>query len=142
MICTSRLKKGATGAITDADAKALGLDTAVGWARVNNDEDTSGKHVALKTNTDGKLEVNGLENGIYKLVETKTHDGYNLLKEPVDVTLSIAYKTTWKKTDTYNNGVWVKTEVKEAQEDFTTGRTPTTGETMNEGTQSGEMVSA
>ena len=28
--------------------------------------------------------------------------------------------------------------MKEAQEDFTTGRTPTTGETMNEGTQSGE----
>ena len=133
-----QVKKGATGAITDADAKALGLDTAVGWALVNNDADTSGKHVALKTNTNGKLEVNGLENGIYKLVETKTHDGYNLLKEPVDVSLSIAYKTTWKKTDTYKNGVWVKTEVKEAQEDFTTGRTPTTGETMNEGTQSGE----
>lgn len=133
-----QVKKGATGAITDADAKALGLDTAVGWALVNNDADTSGKHVALKTNTNGKLEVNGLENGIYKLVETKTHDGYNLLKEPVDVSLSIAYKTTWKKTDTYKNGVWVKTEVKEAKEDFTTGRTPTTGETMNEGTQSGE----
>ena len=133
-----QVKKGATGAITDADAKALGLDTAVGWALVNNDADTSGKHVALKTNTNGKLEVNGLENGIYKLVETKTHDGYNLLKEPVDVSLSIAYKTTWEKTDTYKNGVWVKTEVKEAQEDFTTGRTPTTGETMNEGTQSGE----
>ena len=132
-----QVKKDATGAITDADAKALGLDTAVGWARVNNDVDTSGKHVALKTNTDGKLEVNGLENGIYKLVETKTHDGYNLLKEPVDVSLSIAYKTTWTMTDTYSNGVCVKTEVKKAQENFTTGRVLATGEAMNGGTQSG-----
>ena len=132
-----QVKKGATGAITDADAKALGLDTAVGWARVNNDVDTSGKHVALKTNTDGKLEVNGLENGIYKLVETKTHDGYNLLKEPVDVSLSIAYKTIWKKTDTYNNGVWVKSDVTQKNETFDADHTAAPGEAMNGGTQSG-----
>lgn len=132
-----QVEKDATGAITDADAKALGLDTAVGWVRVNNDEDTSGKHVALKTDTNGKLEVNGLENGIYKLVETKTHDGYNLLKEPVDVTLSIAYKTTWKKTDTYNNGVWVKSDVTQKNETFDANHIVELGEAMNDGTQSG-----
>ena len=133
-----QVEKGATGAITDAGAKALGLDTAVGWARVNNDVDTSGKqHVALKTNTNGKLEVNGLENGIYKLVETKTHDGYNLLKEPVDVTLSIAYKTIWTKTDTYNNGVWVKSDVTQKNETFDADHTAAPGEAMNGGTQSG-----
>lgn len=133
-----QVKKDATGAIADAKAKALGLDTAVGWVRVNNDMDTSGEHVALKTKTDGKLEVNGLENGIYKLVETKTHDGYNLLKEPVDVSLSIAYKTIWKKTDTYNNGVWVKSDVTQKNETFDATHTAATGETMNGGTQSGE----
>lgn len=132
-----QVEKDATGAITDADAKALGLDTAVGWVRVNNDEDTSGKHVALKTDTNGKLEVNGLENGIYKLVETKTHDGYNLLKEPADVTLSIAYKTTWKKTDTYNNGVWVKSDVTKKNETFDANHIVELGEAMNDGTQSG-----
>jgi len=132
-----QVEKGATGAITDADAKALGLDTAVGWARVNNDVDTSGEHVALKTKTDGKLEVNGLENGIYKLVETKTHDGYNLLKEPVDVSLSIAYKTIWTKTDTYNNGVWVKSDVTQKNETFDADHTAAPGEAMNGGTQSG-----
>lgn len=132
-----QVKKDATGAIADAKAKALGLDTAVGWVRVNNDVDTSGEHVALKTKTDGKLEVNGLENGIYKLVETKTHDGYNLLKEPVDVSLSIAYKTIWKKADTYNNGVWVKSDVTQKNETFDATHTAATGETMNGGTQSG-----
>ncbi len=133
-----QVEKNATGAIADDKAKALGLGTTVGWVRVNNDMDTSGKHVALKTNADGKLEVNGLENGIYKLVETKTHDGYNLLKEPVDVTLSIAYKTTWKKTDTYKNGVWVKSDVMQKNETFDADHTAAPGETMNGGTQSGE----
>ena len=132
-----QVKKGATGAITDADAKALGLDTVFGWVRVNNEVNASNEHVALKTDTNGKLEVNGLENGIYKLVETKTHDGYNLLKEPVDVTLSIAYKTIWTKTDTYNNGVWVKSDVTQKNETFDADHTAAPGEAMNGGTQSG-----
>lgn len=100
-------------------------------------KNTVTSYVALKTDTNGKLEVNGLENGIYKLVETKTHDGYNLLKEPVDVTLSIAYKTIWTKTDTYNNGVWVKSDVTQKNETFDADHTAAPGEAMNGGTQSG-----
>ena len=125
---------GTANAITGNQAKALGLGSSNSWLKVNMQP--------LKTVTvgseDGILEVNGLANGTYKIVETKTLKDYNLLKEPVDVTLSIAYKTTWKKTDTYNDGVCVKTEVTKAQENFATGRTLTTGETMNGGTQSGE----
>lgn len=120
---------GTTNAITGDQAKALGLGSSKSWLKVNTQP--------LKTKTvggaSGILEVNGLANGTYKIVETKTLKDYNLLKEPVDVTLSIAYKTTWTKTDTYSNGVCVKTEVKKAQEDFTTGR-----ESTNGGTQSGE----
>ena len=125
---------GTTNAITGNQAEVLGLGSSKSWLKVNTQP--------LKTVTvgseDGILEVNGLANGTYKIVETKTLKDYNLLKEPVDVTLSIAYKTTWTKTDNYNKGVCVKTEVTKAQENFATGRTPTTGETMNEGTQSGE----
>ena len=124
---------GTTNAITDNKAKALGLDSSKSWLKVNTQPLTT-KTVGSEN---GILEVNGLANGTYKIVETKTLKDYNLLKEPVDVTLNIAYKTTWTKTDTYNNGVWVKSDVTKAQEDFTTGRTPTTGETMNGGTQSG-----
>lgn len=124
---------GTANAITGNQAMALGLDSSKSWLKVNAQP--------LKTvkvgSEDGILEVNGLANGTYKIVETKTLKDYNLLKEPVDVTLNIAYKTTWTKTDKYSNGVCVKTEVTKAQEDFTTGRTPTTGETMNGGTQSG-----
>lgn len=119
---------GTTNAITGNQAEVLGLGSSKSWLKVNTQP--------LKTVTvgseDGILEVNGLANGTYKIVETKTLKDYNLLKEPVDVSLSIAYKTTWTKTDTYSNGVCVKTEVKKAQENFTTGR-----ESTNGGTQSG-----
>lgn len=56
---------------------------------------------------DGKLELNttadnalGLSNGTYYLVETKTADGYNLLKEPVKVEIEIYYETTFQTTTT------------------------------------------
>lgn len=120
---------GTTNAITGDQAKALGLGSSKSWLKVNTQPLTT-KTVGSEN---GILEVNGLANGTYKIVETKTLKDYNLLKEPVDVTLSIAYKTTWTKTDTYSKGVCVKTEVKKAQEDFTTGR-----ESTNGGTQSGE----
>lgn len=120
---------GTANAITGNQATALGLDSSKSWLKVNTQPLTT-KTVGSEN---GILEVNGLANGTYKIVETKTLKDYNLLKEPVDVSLSIAYKTTWTKTDTYSNGVCVKTEVKKAQEDFTTGR-----ESTNGGTQSGE----
>ncbi|MDY4232737.1 MAG: SpaH/EbpB family LPXTG-anchored major pilin [Gemmiger qucibialis] len=129
-----QVKYGTAGAITDAKAKELGLDTAYGWVRVNNDVDAAGKHVALKTDSKGVLEVEGLENGTYKLVETKAKDGYNLLKAPVDVTLDIAYKTTWTETNQYKDGVWVKRDVTKKSEEFKTNEA-VDGEEMNGGTK-------
>lgn len=127
-----QVEHGTAGAITDAEAKALGLDETKGWVRVNNDVDAAGKHVALKTDANGVLEVKGLENGTYKLVETKAKDGYNLLKAPVDVSLNIAYKTTWTETNHYENGVWVKREVTKKNEKFDSK------EETNGGTQNGK----
>lgn len=127
-----QVEHGTAGAITDAEAKALGLDETKGWVRVNNDVDAAGKHVALKTDANGVLEVKGLENGTYKLVETKAKDGYNLLKAPVDVSLNIAYKTTWTETNHYENGVWVKREVTKKNEKFDSK------EGTNGGTQNGK----
>lgn len=112
------------GAITDDEAQALGLDKTKGWVKVNKE--------ALKTDSKGVLEVKGLENGIYKLVETKAKDGYNLLKAPVDVTLDIAYKTTWTETNHYENGVWVKRDVTAKHEKFDSE------EGTNGGTQNGK----
>lgn len=42
----------------------------------------------LKTNTEGKLYVNGLESGTYYLVETKTNLGYTLLKDAIKIVIT------------------------------------------------------
>ena len=122
-----QVEHGAKDTITDAKAKELGLDETKGWVRVNKE--------ALRTGKDGVLEVKGLENGTYKLVETKAKDGYNLLKAPVDVSLNIAYKTTWNVTDHYENGVWVKRDVKQKHEAFKSDEADESE--MNGGTQNG-----
>lgn len=123
-----QVKHGTAGTITDAEAKALGLDETEGWVKVND--------ATLKTNENGVLEVKGLENGTYKLVETKAKDGYNLLKAPVDVSLDIAYKTTWTETNYYENDVWVKRDVTKKHEAFKSDEAAP-GEKMNGGKQEG-----
>lgn len=90
------------------------------WVKVKSNITTSG---------DGKASVDGLANGTYYLVETKTKQGYNLLTAPVKVELSIAYKTTWDETLTYKGDVLVKRDVTKKVETFTSGQ--------NGGTQAG-----
>lgn len=83
--------------LTDAEAKKLGLnateDPNTKWFAVMN----------LKTGKDGKAVANGLPTGEYKLVETKTHEGYNLLTGPVDANLTLDYTTTWSDTKTFDS---------------------------------------
>ena len=87
-------KKDEKGTVTGEDAKALGLDPSVKWTKVNK--------APLKTDANGNVAQGGLANGEYYLVETKTASGYNLLKAPVKVTLSIQEKTTWTETSIYD----------------------------------------
>lgn len=77
--------------------------------------------------TNGTITKSGLANGTYYLVETKTVAGYNLLKAPVKVELSIAYTTT-TKTEHYTTKNGVKTLVK--HEVKTTTSTVTHTETI------------
>lgn len=56
----------------------------------------------LTTDENGNITVNGLENGVYYLVETKTVDDYNLLKEPVRVEIEVSYSVTETKTTVTN----------------------------------------
>lgn len=118
---------GTANAITGDAAKAKGLDENKYWLKVNEQSLTTSEVDGF----DGILEVKGLANGTYKLVETKTLKDYNLLKEPVDVSLDIAYKTTWTETNHYANSVWVKRDVTAKNEKFDSK------EAMNGGTQNG-----
>lgn len=79
-------------------------------------KDTSqATYIASKTTgTDGTLSFNGLDNATYYLVETKTKQGYNLLKEPykavLNLTATITKETTKKITSGTDGTVTTETE--------------------------------
>ena len=94
---------GTANAIPDDAAKALGLDSNKTWLKINE--------APLTTDENGKVSQSGLANGTYYLVETKTNEGYNLLKAPVKVELNIDYVRT-TKDEYYKDEKGVKTLVK------------------------------
>ena len=77
--------------LTENDAKAKGLDVTKKWVLVEK------KSTSNDEETKGQLTFNGLSNGTYYLVETKTNAGYNLLSKPVKVELAITHETSWSK---------------------------------------------
>ena len=95
----------------------------VGWVPVANaadpktvdDWETAGVTVAV-TDSNGKTTFKGLDSGKYALVEIDAPNGYNLLKEPVDVEITVEYdaetgkpKTT-SATAADNNGQYSQTK--------------------------------
>lgn len=92
---------GTEKAATEEEVKEAGLNASKTWLKVASNLTTDDKT--------GEVSCSGLANGIYYLVETKTVEGYNLLKAPVEVNLKVEYVTTTE------NGV-TKTEFTENNE--------------------------
>lgn len=83
------------------DSVSGGTATSLGLTKDKNEVWL--KVATLETKNGGVDKVSGLPAGEYKLVETKTHDGYNLLSEPVDAKLNLEYTTEWHTNETYDN---------------------------------------
>lgn len=104
-----------TGDITGDEAGAVGLNTDKIWHKINT----------LTTEANGTnkgyITQSGLANGEYYLVETKTADGYNLLKSPVKVQLNVQYATQWSKVDEWSvdPATGVKTLIKHSENSTT-----------------------
>lgn len=91
-------------AISGDDAVKLGLTTnsAENWIKVKT----------LTTGENGYVSAKGLPSGTYKLVETKTVNGYNLLSKPVEAKLNLTYAAAWSTTTTYDaNGNQTKSTI-------------------------------
>ena len=93
-------------------------DTADGEGVLTNPvSGLTGKYERVKhdltTDDKGAIAVNGLEKGIYYLVETKTKDTYNLLKAPVKVDIAAQYSTVTKTNTTTENGITTITKTVE-----------------------------
>ena len=81
--------------LNDTDAKAKGLAEGKKWVLVAT------KSTSDVEGTKGQLTFDGLSNGTYYLVETKTKAGYNLLSKPVEVKLTITHTTNWSKDNVW-----------------------------------------
>ncbi|MBR6939792.1 MAG: SpaH/EbpB family LPXTG-anchored major pilin [Clostridia bacterium] len=71
------------------------LDTATGKYKVDVDGTADAAHATVKSDANGKIIIDGVLEGNYKLTETKAPTGYNLLKNSV----------VFNVTATYDNGV-------------------------------------
>lgn len=101
--------KTAANVLTDDKAKALGLEVSPdkAWVKVNTSKlvtDTNGEIIK----TSGELKNEGLAQGRYALVETKTAEHYNLLKGPIYVELKVVYTKTVTVADVVVNGKTTK----------------------------------
>lgn len=136
-----KVPNGTQGALSKEDADKFGFTRGT-WKKVET----------LTTGTDGTIDTSattGYANGDYYLVETKTVEGYNLLKSPVAVKLNIKYTTTWTNSKEWTvdaNGNKTLVKNSESKSTFAAG-TDATGQvtvvennTTTEGTMTETII--
>jgi len=85
---TKAALEGVTFKLTDADGNDIVVVAKDGAYRVSDDKTVTS--AVITTNANGIIEIEGLGNGTYKLVELSTLPGYNLLEGPVSFTIADA----------------------------------------------------
>lgn len=95
----------------------------------------TGTDTPITTNSDGKIDLRGLEAGTYYLVETKTVGDYNLLSEAIEIVI------TSNEGRNYSNDVdGVFAKLLEGVTDYYTDSSLETKYTLPEGAQAGDYV--
>ena len=93
---TNTVLKGVEFTLTDNTGKAVNVK--------KNDSNTfytpGGNSNTVTTDDQGKIYIRGLKPGTYKLTETKTNNGYVLLKNPVEIVITQDNDTTGAATAT------------------------------------------
>ena len=115
-----------SGVLSADEAQAKGLPKAPlgkAYKQIPNPEGNAEDGYAFVTDQDSQISAEGLGNGDYWLVETKTLEGYNLLAEPVPVNLNIQAETSTTTSNEYeknDDGTWtlVKTTFNSSQTKF------------------------
>lgn len=94
---------------SDEPLRFVQWETSTGSYRLFPGSSAQGYYMtSLKTDSNGKLVIAGLDAGTYYLKEIKTADGYNLLKDKVEVNLNVDTVTNWETSSDFVNGVLVK----------------------------------
>ena len=92
-----------------ADANRINLfkvDGAETYRKFITGKDTGTAVTEITTTDTGKFNITGLKSGTYYLKETKEPEGYNLLKDPIAITIAVDGKIT------INGGKVTQVEVK------------------------------
>lgn len=108
-------KDDVNGAVVDASKFNLEVTEGSVWVKVNKTPlvtDTNGKIILTDKQADD-FTNKGLANGKYALVETKTKQDYNLLKDPIYVTLNVKYTSAWNVTETFDEKGQIKKHTEE-----------------------------
>ena len=101
------------------DENGLSNLSDFGWK--DSDVKLTKVNTASLVTDNGMIEVNGLADGTYYLVETKTLKDYNLLSKAVEVNLNITYTAKWEKQGKYENGKLIHHSMKNFTETFAKG---------------------
>lgn len=118
---TNTVLKGVEFTLTDNTGKAVNVK--------KNDSNTfytpGGSSNTVTTDNDGKIYIRGLKPGTYKLTETKTNNGYVLLKNPVVIVITEDSNTPGVATATVGDKA-VTMNSDQNNKDSTTAEVPLT----------------
>jgi len=99
--------QGAEFTLKDNAGNFIPVSLSSGRYKVSDTLAATEANAKVVSDADGKIYIDGLAEGTYTLTETKAPDTYNLLKDPVTVTITATYDADGNCTGVTGNAVKV-----------------------------------